>query len=119
MPISSRGLYHLNKRRRASNKKKINKHLEPYPHPNKFIQAIDYSAMTIGIIIPLMTIPQIIQIFATQDASSISIPTWGAYIFSSVFWFAYAVIHKARPLMVNCMIWLIVNTTVVIGALIY
>jgi len=119
MAISSRGLYHLNKRRRVYNNKKINQKYAPYPHPNKFIQAIDYSALTIGILIPLMTLPQIIQIFVTKDASSISIPTWGAYIFSSCFWFAYAVIHKSRPLIVNSVMWLIVNVLVVIGALIF
>ncbi len=119
MPHGARGLYHLDKRRRYHHRKKVNADLEPYPHPNLWMQAIDYTVTIVGIVIPLMTIPQIVKSYTIKDVSSPALGTWFAYLFSSLFWFAYGLIHRSRPILVNSFLWFLMNMLVIVGALIY
>ena len=81
-----------------------------------FIDRVIYFA---AIIEPLFVLPQAIQIFRTSDASGVSILTWVGFNVLSAVWVWWAVVHKERVVMIYQGLFIIFNTLVIIGALLY
>lgn len=82
----------------------------------RFIEHFIYVA---AVLYPLTTVSQIIQIFEHQNASGVSLLTWVMYVaFTSVF-LIYAAVEKLRPLILEYILWLLVELAVVIGIVIY
>lgn len=113
MATDIKGTHHLHRRKRIFQKS------EKYPNPNKFVRFVDNSILFIAIAVPLMTIPQILKIWINKSADDVSLITWGAYLFSAVSWLVYSIIHKDKPLIVNCILWIVLELIVIIGVLIY
>ncbi len=88
-------------------------------HSKKWMKWLDKSMIYIGLISPLMATPQIIDIFANQDAGRVSGFSWGAYTILQFFWLAYGAAHKSKPLIVSAIAWIIVDLIIVIGVVIY
>jgi len=113
MSTQTIGLHHLHKRKR------IFKKLERYPPPNKFVRFVDDFIYIVAIIIPLMTIPQVLKIWISRSAENVSLITWSAFLLSAVSWLFYSIIHKDKPLIINSVLWIILELFVIIGILIY
>lgn len=113
MPIPSHGLHHFHRRKRIY----INH--EPYPHPNKWKRLMDKLIYVVGIIGPIMTIPQILKIWVDKNAAGISIITWLTYAIISVFWLLYGIMHKEKPIIFASFLLFIFDAFVVVGALTY
>ncbi|MBU0530099.1 MAG: PQ-loop domain-containing transporter [Candidatus Aenigmatarchaeota archaeon] len=107
------GMHHAHKRKRIYQKK------EPYPHPNKWKRLLDKLIYMIGMIAPIMTIPQVLQIWVEQNASGISILTWSAWTVVAVFWIIYGLAHKEKPIVIIFITWIIIYALVISGALLY
>jgi len=107
------GQHHQHKRKRTHQR------FEPYPHPRRLLRIVDHSMLIIGILGPLVSIPQVLKIWAGKDASGISVLSWSAYFVFNLFWILYAILHKERPLLVTYIGWAVVNVLVVAGAIIY
>lgn len=75
--------------------------------------------MFVAIAEPLMTLPQIIQIWTTRDVRGVSIATWGLYILASFVWFIYGLKIRNNALIVTGAMWVLVESTVVIGILLF
>jgi len=73
----------------------------------------------VAILQPLMTLPQIAAIFAHRSARDVSIFTWVAYNVASAFWLYYGIVHRERAIIMSQILWLIVQTAVIVGVLIY
>ena len=106
------GLAHIHKRKRAS------KNLEPFPNQKSLIRFVDHLAY-LSVIVPIMTLPQIITIFAHHDASSVSLATWGTYLVSATYWTYYGLLHKEAPIWFPNMLMVFVDLGVVIGIFLY
>lgn len=97
-------------------------HLRKNPHRkhrSKFWRLVDrfiYIAIFVDIV---MTLPQILQIFLERDASGVSALSWGAYIVTSGFWLMYGLVHRVKPIILSSVLWIIIQSFVVAGALIY
>ena len=113
MPIHNPGLHHFHRRKR------IYLNHEPYPHPDKWKSRMDKLIYFVGIIGPVMTIPQVAKIWLDKSAAGISIVAWGTYTITSAIWAAYGVMHKDKPIIISSLMFVIVNLLVVIGAFIY
>jgi uncharacterized protein with PQ loop repeat len=100
-------------------RKRIHKKNEIYPHPDPIKRFIDKSIFFVGLVGPIMTIPQITKIFLEKNAAGISIISWIAYFFTSFFWLAYGVIHKEKPIIVTYFVWLILDVFIIVGTLMY
>src|SRR5262249_1086322 len=61
---------------------------------------IDTIASTIGVLAPLFTLPQIVDVFRHHDVAALSLVTWVGYLVFSAFWTSYALYHKDKPLIV-------------------
>ncbi len=82
----------------------------------KFIDTLVY---VVGVIGPLMTIPQILKIWIEKNAAGISLVSWVGFICTFFVWLTYGVLHKQKPIIITYTLLIITYSLVVIGALIY
>ncbi len=104
-------LKHIHKRKTS--------HLEPYPHKNKFYAVIDNITIIMAIVVPLTTIPQILQIWINKSAGDVSLFTWCAFLVSAITWLFYSIIHKDKPLIINSILWIILESIVIVLIILY
>ncbi|HUO50447.1 MAG TPA: PQ-loop domain-containing transporter [Candidatus Paceibacterota bacterium] len=107
--MSKIGLHHYHTRSRK----------EPYPASRFGLRILDVTVYIAGIVGPLATIPQIVQIYTTHSAAGVSVATWVMYVLFDTPWIAYAVVHKERPLLLCYVLWVLCNALVAVGAIIY
>ena len=100
-------------------RKRLHSKLTEYPHPNKFVRKYDAFMYIVGIGVPIITSSQVIKIWASQNASGVSIIAWSAYLVNSVAWIVYGIIHKEKPIIFTNIVCAIINLLVIIGAVIY
>lgn len=113
MPDHTKGLHHHHIRKRIHHK------YEEYPHPHKFKRFIDRAIYVVGIVGPLMTIPQIVKIWVYQNASGVSLASWIAFSITSSFWLMYGIVHKEKPIIITYALWVLLKISIVIGILLY
>ena len=94
-------------------------HLKHEHHSLKNTSGIDRWALIIGIIHPLMTLPQILLIYSSQDASQVSFVTWAAYDIASVVLIMYGIKHSLTPIIVTQAIWLVMQTAMAASVFIF
>ncbi len=80
---------------------------------------IDRVVMVTGVIGPLASIPQAIQIYTTQDAEGVSLITWSLFILTNGALLIYGLVHKLTPIIVSNICWEVIQVIVVIGILMY
>ena len=80
------GLHHFHKRKR------IHENLEPYPHPDKLKNFLDRIIYFIGIFTPIVTVPQLLEIWVNQNASGVSLISWAGYLIAVSFWLVYGLV---------------------------
>jgi uncharacterized protein with PQ loop repeat len=100
-------------------RKRIHKNHQEYPHPDKKIKRLDKICMAFSVIMPATTIPQIYKTYVYQDASGVSLWMWILYCFACIPWLIYGVVHKAIPIIVLNILWLIVQIIMIIGVILY
>jgi uncharacterized protein with PQ loop repeat len=107
------GMHHLHRRKRACKK------LGTYPHGNKWVRFLDRFLIVVAVIGPFIAVPQILQIFITQNATGVSGLSWGLYALFNIPWFIYGVVHNDKPITIAYFLSFIANLTVLVGSLIY
>ena len=75
--------------------------------------------MVVATASPLITIPQLSDIYIKKTASGVSSITWLAYIFTSAIWFSYGIIHREKVIILNGILGVILGATIFFGILIY
>jgi len=73
----------------------------------------------VALIWPIMTLPQTITIFQTQDVSSISKITWITYVVTASLWLSYWIIHKEKPIIFSNILRLLAHWSILIWIMIY
>jgi len=68
---------------------------------------------------PFALLPQVVKLFQTHDASSLSVITWGLFFSMNFIWILYGVVHKETPILITHCLFAILNGTVVYGILLY
>ncbi len=109
----AKGLHHYHLRKRIHEKH------EKYPHPNKWKRLMDDSVYLVAIFGPLMTLPQILNIWIDKNASGVSIVTWGGYLLGALFWLAYGIMHKEKPIIFTYTVWIVLYSIVVLGIVLF
>lgn len=75
--------------------------------------------MVVSVIQPFASVPQIIEIWTTQSAAGVSIWTWLGFAGIGVVTLYYAILHKLKPLIINQIIWFVLDALVVLGIVLY
>lgn len=113
MPNPSIGKLHQDMRKRVHRK------LEPLPHPNKFKSILDKTIIFIGLIGPIITIPQLIKVWSVKDATGLSLITWSTWLLIDIVWITYGFAHKVMPIVYAHGAYFIIQVGVVAGILMY
>lgn len=80
---------------------------------------IDRVVMFTGLIGPIASIPQAIEIYSIQDAQGVSLITWAFFIVTNGALLIYALTHRLLPLIISNVCWVAIEVVVVVGILIY
>lgn len=75
--------------------------------------------LAMAIIELLMTLPQVYEIWINKQTSGVSLLTWSFYIFAAIIWLLYGLKIRNKPLIIASALWVIVESTIVIGLLIF
>lgn len=76
-------------------------------------------AMIVAVVQPLMVLPQALQIYNNHSAADVSLLTWSMLLIFNISNFIYGLVFRIKPLIINNAIWVIVDTAVVVGILLY
>jgi uncharacterized protein with PQ loop repeat len=79
----------------------------------------DYAIYFFTVATPLFEIPQAYIIFATHNASGVSIWTWSFFLVDNLFWIFYGWRRRIMPLLVTSILYLVIELIIVIGILKY
>lgn len=78
------------------------------------------SVMSVAAVIhPLMAVPQVVLIYATEQAAGLSMFTWAAWLVLGMVFLTYGLAHRLRPYILMQVLWVIVDVLVIVGILIY
>lgn len=80
---------------------------------------IDSLAYIGGIMIPVMTLPQLWKIIETQSAQSLSLISWVSYLIGVILWLIYGISRKQRVIIVTYGLSVIIYSLVVIAILVF
>ncbi|MHB1086493.1 MAG: PQ-loop domain-containing transporter [Minisyncoccota bacterium] len=100
-------------------RKRVSKSLEPYPARTVGKRVLDGAVYAVGTLGPVMTLPQIILIYSTQEAAGISLITWLTWALFDIPWILYGFVHREMPIAVTYSLWFVANLTVALGAVLY
>ena len=113
MISGSKGLHHFHIRKR------IHQKFEQYPHPDKLKRLMDRLIYGAVFFSPLMTLPQIAEIWWYKNAADVSTISWVSYFIVALFWLGYGLLHRDKPIIITNIIWIIFDMVIVIGTIIY
>jgi uncharacterized protein with PQ loop repeat len=54
-----------------------------------------------------------------KNADNIAFLSWASWAFFNLFWLAYGIAHKDKPIIITYILWLIVNTMMAVSVLIF
>src|ERR1700742_4764492 len=83
------------------------------------MRSIDRAMMFVSIINPLVAIPQAVVIYVNQDATNVSLATWLSFMLVGIILTFYSVAHRIKPMIINQILWFIVDFAIIAGILIY
>ncbi len=64
-------------------------------------------------------IPQALTIWSNKSAANVSLITWIFFMLADIAWISYGVRNKIRPLIFGHSFYFVVESTVVLGILLY
>lgn len=108
----SLGVRHLSKRRK--------KRLSGLPTRASIVKdAFDILMYPVAIAAPLALLPQVLQVYRTQDASPLALPTWLMLGLLNLVWLLYGWVHQERPIILTNLMLAILNFAVVVAIVLY
>ncbi|MEI6058516.1 MAG: SemiSWEET family transporter [archaeon] len=84
-----------------------------------FKRGIDRLVLIIAFLAPLVELPQLLQIFMTKSAESVSLLTWAMFVVFGVPWLIYGIVHKEKPVIILYSLWIVIDSAIVAGILMY
>ncbi len=99
--------------------KLINKHRTLIIKKSRHARLIDRATYVVAILEPLITVPQVVTIFAQHTAAGVSLSTWFGYEILTVIWLCYGYIHRDKIIILYQGLFMIMQTGVIVGGLIY
>lgn len=76
-------------------------------------------ALIAGIVQPLITLPQIIQVYSNQSAVDVSLLTWVGYLIFGLIFLIYGAVFNLKPIFYGQIVWVSMQIMMVIGVIYY
>ncbi|MFZ2125255.1 MAG: hypothetical protein WA087_03760 [Candidatus Saccharimonadales bacterium] len=83
----------------------------------KKLTIFDHLITFASFIYPLMAVPQVLGVYS-GNVAGVSVISWVGFLFFSVMFFTYGMIHRIKPMIISNSIWMLVDGSVVIGLII-
>jgi uncharacterized protein with PQ loop repeat len=96
-------------------RKRIHEKHEQYPNPDKWKRLLDKIMYAVGVIGPILTIPQAYDIWHNQSATNVSLIAFSSYLVMACMWLLYGITHKEKVIIFANISWIVVDLTVVLG----
>lgn len=80
---------------------------------------VELFALAAGIVQPLITLPQIIEIYSMQSAQDVSLLTWVGYLIFGITFLVYGLVFNLKPIWIGQIIWVTMQSITVTGILLY
>ena len=90
------------------------KHSKPSMSP-QFILFVSI----VAVIEPIMTIPQAWTIWKNKSAQDVSLLSWSVFLIGALVWLVYGIKIKSKPLIVTSSLWIVLDSIVVLGIILY
>ena len=94
-------------------------HRHRKPHFKGWKRVLDRGMAKIALLGPMVALPQVFHVWTTRDASNLSPITWFTWLVLAFVWLAYGGLHKERPIVAVNIGWIIINTSIVVGIILY
>jgi uncharacterized protein with PQ loop repeat len=98
---------------------RISKGLEPFPAHGPGKRFLDYLMYGVGIFAPLALLPQIHQLYASRNASGLSLTTSFLLCVVNSLWGLYGLAHKDTQLFLANVLMMLFNISILVGILLY
>ncbi len=93
--------------------------LEPYPARSFWKRVLDRVVLAVGVIGPVMSIPQILLIYVGKDATGVSSVSFLAWAVMNIPWIMYGMVHRETPIVITYTLWFFCNVLIFAGAVLY
>ncbi len=80
---------------------------------------LNRAVLVMAIMEPLMTLPQVYEIWIRHEAAGVSMATWAFFITAAFVWLLYGLQMKNVPIIVSSTLWMLVEGCIVIGLIVY
>ncbi len=78
---------------------------------------IDSFIYPLALIAPIMTVPQLLDVWTQGKVKEVSVATWGAYAIVSFMWVIYGLFHREKPIILTNLLLFILDSSIVLGVL--
>lgn len=85
-------------------------------HSHNILKYLIYICSICG---PILTLPQIYYIWLHKNAEGVVILSWVGYLLIAIVWTIYGITYKQKLVALSSGLWIIVETIVIIEALMY
>ena len=72
-----------------------------------------------SVITMLMTVPQVLTIWMSKNASGVSLASWVTYLLSACLWLYYGLQKRDKTIYLACIGWILLDLAIVIGVLVH
>ncbi len=104
---------------RHAHRRKKREQAGRYERLTTWQMSLDILIYPAAILAPLALLPQVWHVYATHNASSLSLPTWALLGCLNVLWFFYGRAHKERPIMLTNAALMVLNFSMAVGIILY
>jgi uncharacterized protein with PQ loop repeat len=105
----------IHQRKRQSGKKG----LEPYPSRKQKYKLVDKIVSVTAVIYPLTLLPQLYQIWSTENAQGVSLLTWFLLLIFTLPLVAYAFLHEDKKLTLMYSSFFLIYILIVLGIVLF
>lgn len=73
----------------------------------------------LSVVTMVMTVPQVLTIWVTHDASGVSLISWSTYLAAACLWFVYGFQKHDKTIYVACIGWILLDAAIVLGVVLH
>jgi len=73
---------------------------------------------SLSVLTMLMTVPQVLAVWAGHNASGVSLISWAAYLIAACLWFVYGIQKHDRTIYLACIGWIVLDAAIVVGVIV-
>ncbi len=82
-------------------------------------EPLDRALNVVSMLTLVMTVPQVLTIWAGHSASGVSLLSWASYLIAACLWLVHGLHRRDKSIYLPCIAWIVLDVAVVAGILVY